>query len=383
MLIDRSKFLALSASIAATTLVACSSGDELQNSESNLDEAELKAICGATFSYEEGTCFDLAAYEVAPNEEGFTTGWDAFVYSECRLYDAVLKDSAKKIAFEELAKAKSSAAKGEALPTGAMYDALKIALDKTKSCQERNNADVTFCKDLEPKRKTGPVEWDPEKGDQALSKNDWKDACVQTVRGLNEQGRGQLSACVNKQDGYFGLWSCAEGLGLHEAQCIGTTGETDENVGSAELTSVCSDIVANAKSLKPYQPWAKAHCAGYGAYYKPSVSKAIADCLKHAHSDELSGLRANITVHDRMYACGAEAIAKTCGDSRREVFDWCRHDIVPAIKDKVGGTRRAQDECMTYASALNAAGRAELAACATSSDFLSLYSCVEGLDSAQ
>lgn len=209
MNVDRRLFLALTTAIATASTVACSASDPATGSDSQdvVQEGGGSVVEGAAptcieaqgevaYSYQEGTCFDVAvrAYYRCANPTAEGGGWDDacdsyawnFVYEKCHGYAKLLK---KTFADEAV----SCMTEG-----GDPYDCGFLALDR--SCVWHPAAEGS-CATIERNLAARGEEFTTEERAQ----------CMLHLSGIRSAGRRQIEN-ESKDGDWYGIHSAIEGL---------------------------------------------------------------------------------------------------------------------------------------------------------------------------
>ena len=128
---------------------------------------------------------------------------------------------------------------------------------------------------------------------------------------------------------------------------------------------VCDDDHGNPRECKAAfcrEGFVCEHCDDYRRYFKPKIAeRAVACVLAQSPREARDGCRT--------YQCGDEALAGACID--------------PSVDATCSAVARSckttMDSCRGLLSGMNAAGRANIAACAAKGCPYGLWSCVEGI----
>lgn len=197
MNVDRTKFLALTISIAATACTATADPDDAALDEEEIGaEAQEASSCirgAAERPMDEGGCWNLAT-ERDPTAEGGLRFSD-FTYDMCMAYSATMKGGTARFAQRCMASKKRAHGLGPVWQAaGDAYDCGRLAL--LRSCKDTSASST--CSSVV--RATADSE---EPASTAR--------CGRYLSGLNAKGRRQILSCARGDD-FVGLYSCVEGL---------------------------------------------------------------------------------------------------------------------------------------------------------------------------
>jgi hypothetical protein len=103
-------------------------------------------------------------------------------------------------------------------------------------------------------------------------------------------------------------------------------------------------------------------CDSYRKYFKPRVAERAVACVQGQSLQQAQD-------GCETYRCGDEALKAACRDAT----------AVDACRSIVGPCNASLSECTQLLSGMNAAGRAEVAACVAQGCRYGLWSCVEGM----
>jgi hypothetical protein len=413
MLVDRSKFASLALAIAAAsvTVVGCAAPeDEADATGDETAEAVTAGTCVATsiraplegasmpYAFEEGFCFDLAAYRGAPDAEGISAGFFDFIHEHCRMYSTQLQPAVAKSVKACLTKANAARprnAAGEAtaeFDAMAMYECGKTAMFSV--CNDGIDGRVNAQKDARGRGRCDRItdKLAPASGTRAERTKRTKtlNECNRVLSGLKSSARKQVESCVVNEG--FDLYTCTEGL----TEDFSLTEEASEPRPSAALAcvpatsaatvpaaSVCDGLsarvieetrsFANPGFSADIAEFVVSQCKNYRTNFDPPAAKAAIDCLTNP----------NTKVYDNIYSCGALGLKKMCKDTTQD--DTCKGlvDTIKAASPDANKGGRLTRQCRSLLPGLKPAAVTKLKTCvqaeAASLGQFTLYSCIEGM----
>jgi hypothetical protein len=427
MLIDRSRFLKLAFTIAATTTtaVACTAsdgGDEDSNAAAATGEAggacttksdavDKKpgegAKTRAPFAYEEGYCFDLAVHEGqrarrtripnGPTVEGGLVHFNDFIFEHCRMYGSQLKpavaDKVKECLNKEDKKRKNSAGVPiREFDAFKMYECGKEALfsicedgfdgNVTKRCERLTNF-------LAGADGAGPATDDFGDVIDGRPREKILNECKAILSGVKSSARAQIDACVTKDK--FTIYGCFEGV--REDFDGGDKSEdrspekncSAASAGTVPAASACADVRKKVEDQLAEKPskfgvpdFAESQCNDYIAKLEPAASELAIKCLLNPPKG---------STYSNIFTCGNAGMRSVCRDPGLD--DACAQ-VVKSIREidrdaNKGG--RITRQCRELLPGLKPAAQQEVLKCVPdlAKEFgkdlarFAFYSCIEGI----
>lgn len=397
MKVNPRNFAALVATISTATVVGCAGDEEPTSQEGNLRNGQCISNPGEgsqnadLYSFQEGTCFDLARYvEVQPIEgrptiedvnssyEGGFIDFDDYLYDHCRMYSSQLRPAIAKDVEQCLLTANAERqldANGDPMGRfswGAMYECGRDALYSI--CTDDATID---------NRSDGRCERVAENvGGRFI---DAFSECQQVMTGLRGSARQQIEDCTASG---WDIYTCVESLrddarlappDEPQPECVPPTSAVTE-------LSECDTLMFKLEQEgdADFADFVSAKCDAYETLFSAPAAEATLDCL----------MSSDTRVMDGIYSCGAAGLRTVCRTS--DVEAQCQQ-IVGAIQEAAANSDASEepdedgkltDECLTLMPGLTQAGRDAVAACVPplAADFAryamaeyTFYSCVEGL----
>jgi len=401
MKLDRASFAALVATISTATVVGCAGADDPASQEGNLRDGLCIDNPGEgsqnpeLYSFQEGTCFDLARYiEVQPIEgrpgiedinssyEGANIEFDDYLYDHCRTYSSQLRPAIAKEVETCLLAANAERqldVNGDPMGSfswGAMYDCARDTL-------------YAICTDDDTIDNRSDGRCERIAANVLASHAGDRDAvfaeCQQIVTGLRGSARQQIEDCTAEG---WNIYTCVEGLRDDAAgappsepqpTCVAPTSATSEG-------GRCDALMAKLEQEGDIGlgNFVSAKCNSYETLFSAPAADATIACLMDPDSPVMDGI----------YSCGAAGLRAVCRTP--DVHAMCDESvgIITQAAETGGSPFSANtidqliDECDTLMPGLTQAGRDKVAACLPdlAADFArynmaeyTLYSCVEGL----
>jgi len=413
MLVDRSKFASLALAIAAAsvTVVGCAApeGDEDETGDETSD-AVTAGTCVATsirspgegasmpYAFEEGFCFDLAAFRGAPDAEGISAGFFDFIHEHCRMYSTQLQPAVAKAAKACLVKADAARPRNAAgeptqeFDATAMYECGKTAMYSV--CNDGIDGRVNAQKDASGRGRCDRItdKLAPASGTRAerTLRTKTLNECNRVLSGLKSSARKQMESCV-VNDG-FDLYTCTEGLN----EDFSLTDEASEPRPSAAqacvaatssaavpAASVCDGLsarviqelggAANDGFATDIAEFVVMQCKSYRTNFDPPAAKAAIECLTNPSTK----------VYDSIYSCGALGLKQVCKDTTQD--DTCKGivDTIKAASPDANKGGRLTRQCRALLPGLKPAAVTKLKTCvqeeAAGLGQFTLYSCIESM----
>lgn len=381
MRLDATRFLALTVSIAATTM-ACAQPAAEEEVGAMSEGALSGATCGATsikqprqgtaraVAFPDGFCHGLARSVQAPDAEGITSGYFGFIEDHCNMYSTQLQPAVAASAYACLKKADDARPRNAAGQPTQEFDATTMyecGWDAMKSvCNEGIDGRVNAQKDLSGRgrcdRIVDALAAQATMSGMGFSAAKELNACNRVLSAMKSSGRAQMERCITEKG--YDIYTCAEGLD-------GDLTLVQEDDPRPTVTEACIPADAEAQVPGPEvcdalnarvrmegdsaaQRFIVSRCHEFRTQFKPAAAKLAIECLSASAGK----------VSDKVYECGQKALRKICRDPQ-VVDGLCDRIVKSVVADSptanAGG--RLTRQCRTLLAGLSSTEQTAAATC--------------------